>query len=251
MLVPQCEDGYTRIANELLEALSRIRIPGESMQILLVIIRKTYGFGKKEDWIAFSQFLETGIVKTHISRSLDKLVEMNLVTKKGNKSRITYGVNKDYRTWKALPKKVTVTKKGNNELPKKVLTKEKVTKEKKGCRPPSGDQQKFFAWWCFAYKKVYGQTYTGNPGADGSLIKQLLAKVPINRMIATASLMMTSKDPFYVNKCIDIRFFKSQFDRIKCQFSAETIEELREIGIAPQQGVKFENWKFWEIVENE
>lgn len=134
---PQCEDGYTRIANELLEALCRIRIPGESMQVFLVILRKTYGFCKKEDTIALSQLEEaTGIIKTHIPRAVEKLVSMRIVTKKGNGTSTSYGINKHYQSWQALPKKVTlpkkvmkVTQKGNEQLPKKVHTKE--TKEKR------------------------------------------------------------------------------------------------------------------------
>lgn len=140
---PDCDNGYTRIANELLEALYCIRVPGEAMQILLFIVRKTYGFGKKEDRISLSQFATTGIIKTHIPRALAKLIEMNLITQKGNIYGITYGINKYHESWKALPKKVTITQKGNgitnkgnkvtqkgNEiLPKKGTTKEKVLKE--------------------------------------------------------------------------------------------------------------------------
>jgi phage replication O-like protein O len=150
---PQCEDGYTKIANELLEALCLIRIPGESMQIFLVILRKTYGYGKKSDRIALSQFVEaTGIRKTHVLRAIQKLELLNIiVTQKGNVNNTTYEINKHYATWQALPKKVTlpkkgmnvpfigneVTQKGNNRNPKRDiqkkernLTKETITKEK-------------------------------------------------------------------------------------------------------------------------
>ncbi|MBI5447822.1 MAG: replication protein [Gammaproteobacteria bacterium] len=66
MVTPQCEDGYTKIANELLEALARIRIPGETHQVLDTVLRKTYGYGKKEDAISLSQFvLATGLSKSH------------------------------------------------------------------------------------------------------------------------------------------------------------------------------------------
>lgn len=149
---PQCEDGYTKLANELLDALCAVRIPGEPMQVFLTILRKTYGFGKKTDRIALSQFTEsTGIAKTHVSRAVDKLVSMNMiVTKKGNANNITYEINKHYSTWQALPKKVTlpkkvikvtkegndVTKEGNKSYPKRVLQKKErnlskeTTKEK-------------------------------------------------------------------------------------------------------------------------
>ena len=137
MASPQVENGYTKIANEIMDALSRIRIPGEARQVLDVIIRKTYGFNKKEDAIALSQFcLHTGLNKPHVCQSLLKLKTMNLVTEKGNEVANIYRFNKDFDTWKPLPKKVTlpkkvmtVTEKGNASLPKKVHTKENTTKD--------------------------------------------------------------------------------------------------------------------------
>lgn len=47
MANPQCENGFTKIANELMEALAKIRIPGEARQVLDVIFRQTYGWNKK------------------------------------------------------------------------------------------------------------------------------------------------------------------------------------------------------------
>ena len=134
---PQCEDGYTKVANELLDALCLIRIPGESMQIFLTILRKTYGYGKKEDRIALSQFVEaTGVSKTHVLRAIDKLVDMNIVTKNGKGYIVSYGINKIYQEWKPLPKKGTFPKKGiivpnkgNKRTPKRDIQKKKEKKE--------------------------------------------------------------------------------------------------------------------------
>jgi phage replication O-like protein O len=139
MASPQLEDGYARVANELLEALARIRIPGEAMQVFIVILRKTYGFGKKEDRISLSQFhLATGITKPHIIRGIRVLLSMHLITKKGNGDIPTYCINKDYSTWRALPKKVTLPKKetsvaqkGKNRCPKRYPQKKKETIQKK------------------------------------------------------------------------------------------------------------------------
>jgi phage replication O-like protein O len=131
MASPQKENGYTPIANELLEALAGIRIPGEARQCLDVIIRKTYGWGKTDDIISLSQFaLITHMGKTHILIGLRKLEEMKiLVIQKGNVNGNKYKFYKDFDRWRPLPKKVIVTQKGNgvtqkgNEsLPKKVHT---------------------------------------------------------------------------------------------------------------------------------
>lgn len=55
MASPQCENGYTRIANELLDALIKFCPGGSQGQVLLAVIRKTYGFQKKEDQVSISQ----------------------------------------------------------------------------------------------------------------------------------------------------------------------------------------------------
>lgn len=135
--MPNLEDGFVQIANELWEALCRTRIPGEARQIMDTIIRKTYGYHKKEDMISLSQLSElTGLKHPTICKGVAKLLSMNLITKKDNTVITTYGFNKNYRTWKPLPKKVTLPKKEISQspkrksaLPKKVDTKDNITKD--------------------------------------------------------------------------------------------------------------------------
>lgn len=137
MANPQKENGYTAIANETMEALAGIRIPGEARQCLDVILRKTYGFNKSTDWISLSQFaLITHLGKSHICKNLNKLASMNIIiTQKGKDKGTLYRFNKDYSTWKPLPKKVIitqkgkgVTQKGNKSLPNRGHTKVDITK---------------------------------------------------------------------------------------------------------------------------
>ena len=75
MANPQIEDGHIDLANEIVEALAKIRISGEEMQCLWVIFRKTYGWHKKQDHIALSQFCGfTQLKKPAICRALRKLL---------------------------------------------------------------------------------------------------------------------------------------------------------------------------------
>ena len=138
MRSPQAENGHTDIANEIMDALAKIRISGEARQVLDFIIRKTYGWHHKWDRIALSQFLNgTGLKKNTVCRAINKLKSMNLiVTKKENDNITSYCFNKHYNAWKSLPKKRIVTKKENrvsqkreSALPKKRHTKETITKE--------------------------------------------------------------------------------------------------------------------------
>ena len=131
-----------------MDELAKIRIPGQARQVLDFIIRKTYGWNKKKDVISLSQFVAgTGLSKISVCKGINKLLSMDLITKKGNAkslftkkgndTAITYGFQKDYTKWLTLPKKVTlpkketyVTQKGNQTLPKKVTPPLKDTSTK-------------------------------------------------------------------------------------------------------------------------
>jgi phage replication O-like protein O len=97
----QKENGYTTIANELIEALMHTNLSPYQSRIFWAIVRKTYGFHKKEDRISHGQFVEaTGIEKRNIARTLKELEQRNLVTvKKTSPKKIYYGIQKDYEQW--------------------------------------------------------------------------------------------------------------------------------------------------------
>lgn len=106
---PQCENGYTRIANELLDALAKIRIPGEANQILMAVMRQTYGFCKKTDRISISKFIEiTGLSRQSVQRGISKLIEMNIIRKNADGFIPSYEINKNFYTWKLSAKKRTL-----------------------------------------------------------------------------------------------------------------------------------------------
>ena len=129
---PQKENGYTAIANEIMEALSKYRIPGEQMQCLLFILRKTYGYNKKTDAISLSQFVKsTGIKRSGVARAIKGLIAKNLIyVKKGGLKKETisisqYRFNKRYKSWLSSLKKET----GSLNIDKKVVSKKRHTKD--------------------------------------------------------------------------------------------------------------------------
>jgi len=99
MARPQLEDGHTRIANEILEHLATIHLSANQWQVLLCIIRKTYGYQKKVDHIANSQICEaTGLCKAVVSRALHDLEDMGVINRQGK----LLGLQKDWERWKKL-----------------------------------------------------------------------------------------------------------------------------------------------------
>jgi len=115
-------NGDIRIKNDIWEALTKYRIPGEQMQCLLLIIRKTIGYNKEKDTISFSKFVEaTGINKGNVGRALRELCKKKVVVKKDTNTGVSYRFNKKYTTWKSLSKKTTGSQKRQRLLSKKTL----------------------------------------------------------------------------------------------------------------------------------
>jgi phage replication O-like protein O len=139
---PQPEKGHIDIANEIVDHLSSYHLSGNEWMILWVVLRKTWGWHKKEDAISLTQFEKT----THLSRpsvkeALNKLVGKKvLVVGKKVLGINTYSFNKLYSQWvvgkkvlvgfsvKLVPKKVLPLV-GKKEHTKETITKETITKE--------------------------------------------------------------------------------------------------------------------------
>lgn len=100
----QLENGYTRIANELLEAVLKTPFIATHLKIILACWRYTYGFGRKEAELSLSFLANaTGMSKRYISEGLNELISSNVlkVVKEStfNSSRVI-AFNKNYEEWR-------------------------------------------------------------------------------------------------------------------------------------------------------
>lgn len=97
---PQLEDGFVRIANELLEAILGFDFSHREQSVVLTIIRKTYGYGKKEDDISAAQIgAMCGIARQHVTSTLNVLALRNVITKRPGRFGTIIGIQKDHRKW--------------------------------------------------------------------------------------------------------------------------------------------------------
>ncbi len=142
--VADLEDGYTRIANELLEAVMLAGMTQHQLLVFMAVMRKTYGFNKKVDWVSNEQLSQlTGMLPHKCSAAKSALVKRNILTQEG---RLT-GINKELNEWKnePYPKKVNLPKSGkkclpesgNGSYPNRVTTKDNITKDKKDIKHTS------------------------------------------------------------------------------------------------------------------
>lgn len=144
--VADLDDGFTRIANELLEAVMRAGLSQHQLLVFMAVMRKTYGFNKKADWVSNEQISElTGILPHKCSAAKSVLVKRGILTQTGR----VIGINKTVSEWSSLPvkgtekepylKKVTLPESGKKSLPEsgnayypnQVNTKDKHTKDNK------------------------------------------------------------------------------------------------------------------------
>lgn len=136
--VAQLEDGYLRLANELLDATMCSGLPETELCVVMAVWRKTYGFSKKTDWISNEQ-LKAMIDKhyTHCSAAKSNLVRKKVLIQEGRK----IGMNTNISEWQtknngfcktlAKPAKKTLAETANRIKQKLLTTKDNITKDKK------------------------------------------------------------------------------------------------------------------------
>jgi len=118
MANPQKENGFTPIANEIIEQLVKASLLGSEYQLVFFVIRKTYGYHKKQDRIALSQFeLGTGLSRPTVVKSLKNLVLKKVLLRSEN---LLYSLNKDYEKWLV---NTPLLVKSNSNIGKHALTK--------------------------------------------------------------------------------------------------------------------------------
>ena len=130
MASPQLENGFTRIAHEILEHLCWPGINGSELRLIIFVIRKTYGYGKKQDKISLSQFQKGLLIKrANVCRSIRSLVAKRILHKTNN----IYKFNKNWEEW-VVAKRIHSSQKDNGVVAKrlpKVVAKRIHTKDSK------------------------------------------------------------------------------------------------------------------------
>lgn len=147
--VADLDNGYTRIANELLEAVMLANLTQHQLLVFFAIARKTYGYNKKSDWVGNEQLSKlTGMLPHKCSAAKSELVSRGILL--AEKRHVS--INKNIHEWKekqVYPKKVslpelgkkTLPESGKSDYPNQVNTKDNTTKEKKESNTPLTPQE--------------------------------------------------------------------------------------------------------------
>lgn len=89
-------DEFTRISNELYTAIMQTDFSKRQRNILDLVIRMSYGCGKKSALLRPVDFELVGVYKTHVRKELDYLVQAKVLFIDGE----CISLNKDYDQWR-------------------------------------------------------------------------------------------------------------------------------------------------------
>jgi len=95
----QLENGFTRIANEILEEMARMKLSPTQYKLLMIIWRYTYGFNRKWHKLSLSFFSNaTGSEASNIHKELKKLEKRKIIFQRisrGTTRQIAFNKNHD------------------------------------------------------------------------------------------------------------------------------------------------------------
>ena len=94
--VADCDNGYTRLANELYDSLIAADLNRNEMKVAHAVCRRTYGFNKKVDRISDSQIaMMTNLSRQAVSFAKNTLIRMKILVVEAHK----IGPNKIITEW--------------------------------------------------------------------------------------------------------------------------------------------------------
>jgi phage replication O-like protein O len=100
MAKPQKENGYTGIANEILECLAATSFPARWYRVLFAVFRKSYGFHEKVAHFKKGELHRmTGMDRRHLKVVLDAMKQALVITLYITGHEISITFNKDYESW--------------------------------------------------------------------------------------------------------------------------------------------------------
>lgn len=100
---PQREEGHIEIASEIVDKFQSYHLSGNEWKILWVVLRKTWGWNKKEDAISLTQFQKlTGLTRKTATITIAKLVSKTILLVDKNTHVNVYRFNKHYSQWSSV-----------------------------------------------------------------------------------------------------------------------------------------------------
>jgi len=230
-------DKYTRISNELYLAIMMTDFSKRQRKILDLIMRCSYGCGKKSAILKHSDFQVVGVYKGHIAKELDYLQKANVIFINADE----IALNKDYDTWRVSLVKTADMEKFNEILKTNLKYKEETCGQNCG-KPVDNNVDKSAGNNCSYQNSNHKvtKTVTGGYQNSNSEVTKTVTDRDSNPSNAEASRLPKES----IKESIKDIFKEKNIDSLYLtNLKREKIEKFKEEGLNFTEAfLKFERW---------
>lgn len=250
MASPQTKNGYTRIANEILENIVKANLNGTQFRIVMVIWRYTYGFRRIKHEIPLS-FLAEAIdsTKSHVDRELTSLIERKVVTFVGvgeRRGRVLM-FNKNYDEW-LPPEKQT----------RKPSSEKKAKKKKTAKKPHKYDENNTYYKMALYFHGLVSKV-AKDAGVEHLIRKAnlqswaddfrlLVEKDGVNKRLAKEVMDWVIQDDFWKTNVLSARKLREKFGELAIKMKASQTSKKQKQ--QPQNDIRDKEIEFQQFVAN-
>ncbi|MGG1443540.1 conserved phage C-terminal domain-containing protein [Brevibacillus laterosporus] len=177
----QLEDGFTRIANKILEDISKISLNGTQFRIVLTVWRFTYGFQRKEHELSIAFLAKsTEIARGQVDRELTALIERKILTvvRTGRRGSRVIMFNKNSEEWNDRPPIRGLSSKTRTELSanSRTLLSSKTRNKKESIKEKDKDNMSCYEEIISYLNEKAGKRFSHKSPANRKLINGRLAE---------------------------------------------------------------------------
>ncbi len=200
---------YTKVPNVILDYFMQC-LTGAELTIMIFICRKTLGFQKKVDRIAYSTFVEgTGLTKPTVAMALKKLVKKEMIIKNGSTTPHSYSLNEESiqffeklrrpvkNSFSGIVIKPTSVKNSNSLLVKELNTQKKPLKEKE-IKSTTTISDENYIKICSYWNKLFGDSLNSNDPNLENIIKTAMEEFSVDQLMKAMS--NRSRAEYYKNE---------------------------------------------------
>ncbi len=232
MANPQRENGHTDIAHEVLEALMQAKLNGTQWDLVMAVIRRTWGWHKKQDYISLKLFQKlTGRHRNLIARELASLQKRNII-QQTRKPTLDQGakwkINKNWETWGSPPRVTGITAEGDTSQGDRGVTaegargitaevnlqKKEEKKKKRAAKKAEPRFQPLKEFFHQKYEEIRGTELDTN-GSDYKALSDLLKRQPelsLEYLQQSAVIYLKDDYSFHVKQGHPLRFWASNIN---------------------------------------
>ncbi|MEH7157508.1 replication protein [Neobacillus drentensis] len=270
MASPQTKNGYTKVANEILEHIMKADLNGTQFRIVTAIWRYTYGFNRKEHELSLT-FLSEALStrKSHVDKELTALIDRKIISVVGVGSRRgrLLSFNKNYDEWQDRPTDVghqpsstnsrTSSSCNSSTIPSynRSTKKEKIKENnKKNTRQPKtyDEDSSFYKMALYFYDKV-------SAVAEEAGVQHLLKRVNLqkwadefrklieidgmDKRLAKEVMDWVTQDDFWKTNVLSAKKLREKFGELAIKMkNSQKPKKPKQPSDARDKDIEFQKW---------